>query len=407
MLFLGEIAPMSIDIRRTAHGLVLGLAAAFAAPHFALAQAAFNPYADVHYEYDSNVFRAPSAQANLIAIGDSTLADRDLRSVVGVDGTYLWSEQKLTATLEGRRYDYDHFANLDHNEYLADVALKWKTTSLLDGILEARQEQLMAPFAIGNSSQLTIDVDRKISGTLDLNINPDWRLESGAYSHHLKAPLQDFPDFVEREVGTQLALVNRSITHLNYGISLDHISGRFDNAPNVGSYNQTDAQLTVNYTVNALSTFKGALGYTKRTQAGDSLSGITGLLGYTRQLTVKTSVTFNATRAVNSYVAAGGSEIDTSATVAVSWQATYRIGVNLSGGYTHSAFVGQSIAGSPGSITAGRVDNSPVGALNVNYQVLRNVLLRAYLNTQSRSSGIDLYNFHDTTVGIEARVSLR
>jgi Putative beta-barrel porin 2 len=407
MLFLGEIAPMSIDIRRAAHGLVLGLAAAFAAPHFALAQATFNPYADARYEYDSNVFRAQSAQANLIAIGDSTLADKDLRSVVGVDGTYLWSEQKLTATLEGRRYNYDHFTNLDHNEYLADVALKWKTTSLLDGILEARQEQLMAPFAIGNSTQLTIDVDRKISGTLDLNINPDWRLESGVYSHNLKAPLQDFPDFTEREVGTQLALVNRSITHLTYGISLDHISGRFENAPSVGSYDQTDAQLTVNYTVSALSTFKGAVGYTKRQQAGDSLSGITGLLGYTRQLTVKTSVAFNATRTVNSYVAAGGSEIDTGATATVSWQATYRVGVSLSGGYTHSAFVGQFVPGSPGSITAGRVDNSPEGSLNVNYQVLRNVKLRAYLNRQSRSSDVDLYTCNDTTVGIEARVSLR
>ena len=59
----------------------------------------------------------------------------------GMDGTYLWSQQKLTATLEGRHFDYDHFTELDHNEYLAHVALDWKLTSLLDGILDARQEQ--------------------------------------------------------------------------------------------------------------------------------------------------------------------------------------------------------------------------------------------------------------------------
>jgi Putative beta-barrel porin 2 len=397
---------MSKDTCHSTYGLLLGLAAACAAPHPAFAQVTFNPYADAHYEYDSNVFRVQNSQANLIAIGDPTLADKDLRGVIGAEGTYRWSEQKLTATVEGRRTIYDHFSDLDHNEYLADVALDWKTTSLLDGIFEARQEQLMAPFANGNSTQLTVDVDRKISETLNLNVNPDWRVEAGVYSHNLKAPLQDFPDFVERETGTQLALVNRSIAHLAYGISVDHISGRYENAPDVGSYNQTDAQFTANYTISALSTFKGAVGYTKRSQTGDSVSGITGLIGYTRQLTAKTSITLNAARAVNSYVAAGGSEIDTGGTVMVSWQATYRINVELTGGYIHSSYVGEFVPGSPGSVTAGRVDKSPQGALNVNYQILRHLKLHGYVSYQSRSSDLDFYNYKDTTVGIEARVSL-
>jgi len=393
--------------RQIGWGAVLASAAAvatIAAPHLAAAQATANPYADVHYEHDSNVFRAQNSHANLIAIGDPKLADNDLKAVAGVDGTYLWSEQKLTATLEGRRYVYDHFSQLDHNEYLADVALKWKTTSLLDGTVEARQEQLMAPFTLGNSTQLTVDVDRKISGGLNLNINPDWRLESSVYSHHLKSPLQNFPDFVEREVGTQLALLNRSVAHLTYGITVDHISGRFENAPDVGTYNQTDAQLTANYAVSALTSFKGALGYTKRDQVADSLSAVTGMLGYTRQLTGKTSFTFNLVRAVNSYVAAGGSEVDTSATAGLNWQSTYKLLVAINGGYTHSTFAGQFV---PGSLTAGRTDNLPTGSLNINYQIFRHTLLKAYLQRQSRSSNIDIYQFGDTIVGIEARVSLR
>src|SRR4029077_4721381 len=150
------------------------LLTAMAAPELAGAQATANPYADVHYEDDSNVFRVQNSQANLVAIGDPTLADNDLKAVIGAEGSYLWSEQKLTATVEGRRYVYDHFNQLDHNEYLADVALKWKTTSLLDGLLEARQEQLMAPFTLGNSAQLSIDVDRRVTGGLNLNFNPDW-----------------------------------------------------------------------------------------------------------------------------------------------------------------------------------------------------------------------------------------
>ncbi|HXC07889.1 MAG TPA: hypothetical protein VNV61_03080 [Steroidobacteraceae bacterium] len=378
------------------------LASAFAPAGPALAQLTVNPYVDERFEHDSNVFRAENAQTNFLNFGDATLADTDLRSVVGMDGTYLWSQQKLTATLEGRRFDYDHFTDLDHNEYLGDVAFDWKMTRLFDGLIEARQEQLMAPFALGNSTQLTIDVDRKISATLNMNIHTDWRVETGVYSHDLKSPLQSFPDFEERETGTHLAVLNRAVTNLSYGISLDHIAGVFENAPDVGDYNQTTADLTMKYTASALTSLNAAVGYTKRTQTDNvnSAGGVTGQFGYSRQLTGKTSITVQFTRALNSYLAAGGSEIDTGGSIGLNWQATYRLDVVVSGGYMHSQFIGQII---PGSDANGRVDNSPTGSLNVNYQILRRLRLKAYLNRQSRSSNIDIYNFSDTTAGIEVR----
>jgi hypothetical protein len=54
----------------------------------------------------------------------------------------------------------------------------------------------------------------------------------------------------------------------------------------------------------------------------------------------------------------------------------------------------------------GRADTLPTGALGLNYQIFRHAILKAYLQKQSRSSNIDVYNFSDTTVGVEARVSL-
>jgi hypothetical protein len=308
--------------------------------------------------------------------------------------------------LEARRYDYDHYSDLNHNEYLGDIALKWKLTSLLDGTLEAREERLMAPFILGNSTALTIDVDRKISALANLHFSPDWRLEAGVNSHNLKTPLQDFPDFVDRETGTHLALVNTSVTNLNYGIAVDHIAGRYENAPDVGPYSQTTEALTANYTVGALTSLSAALGYTKRTQQSnvDSASGFTGSIGYSRQLTAKTSVNVQLLRAVNSYVAAGSSEIDTSVNAGVTWQATYRIGVSANYAYIHSEFIGQII---PGAVADGRRDTLPNESLNINYQVLRHVKLRAYLNKQSRTSNVELYNFSDTVIGIDAKYSWR
>lgn len=382
--------------------LIVLFAMAITAAHSAVAQMTFNPYADAHYERDSNVFRVENSQANFEAFGDPTLADTDLKGAIGFDAKYLWSEQKLTAALEGRRYIYDHFSDLDHDEYLADIAYNWQLTSLLDGLLEARQEQKMAQFSLNNSKQLTIDVDRKINFTANLNFNPDWRLETGVYDHNLKSPLEFYPDMVEREIGTHLGLLNRSQSNLTFGIIADHISGSYENAPTVGPYRQLAVQLTLRYNATGLSTFNGAVGYTKRDQdiEGGDVSAVTGLIGYTRQLTAKTSLNLNLSRDINSYLAAGGSEIDLIATLGVKWQATYKIGVQADAGFMHSTFVGEVI---PGAVATGRVDTTPTGSLKVIYQTTRRLQMQAYYNYQSRNSNVEGYSFSDSIVGIEVK----
>ncbi len=77
------------------------------------------------------------------------------------------------------------------------------------------------------------------------------------------------------------------------------------------------------------------------------------------------------------------------------------------GGYVHSSFIGQTIPGTvvPGAVANGRVDTSPVGQLDVNYQALRRLRLHAYMTKQSRSSTIEPYNYSDSIIGIEAKLS--
>ena len=404
--FDGSTIPGFMTGAARAFGLAIVALVAVAVPRGALGQATASPYVDARYEYDSNVFRAPNSEALVLAIGDSKLSDSDLRYLAGVNGTYLWSGQKLTAQLEGRRFEYSHYGALDHSEYLADITLNWRLTSLLDGLVEAHQEHAMAPFYLGNSTQLTLNTDRDIGGKANFNFNPDWRLEGGILFHKLDSPLQNFPDFVERDTTTHLRLVNVSVSHLEYGIAFDRIDGRFENAVDVGPFTQNNSKLTVQYTVSALTTFNASAGYSKREQTsnGGNVSGFTGDLRYTRQLTPKTSVSVDVSRAVNSYLAAAASEIDTTVTAAVNWQATYRILVALSYSYVHSNFVGQAI---PGANDNGRIDHSPLGSLNVTYQVLRRLQLHGYVSKQSRSSNIEEFNFNDTLVGLEVKYTFR
>jgi hypothetical protein len=397
------IDPRRAGIRRGLPATCFLLTLIALLPLPAAAQLSASPYLDARVEHDSNVFRVPNSEPLIIANGDPTLADWDQKYTAGLNATYLWSQQKLTALLEVRKQDFEHFKDLNHYEYLADIGLDWKLTSLVDGLLEYRQEKYMAPFYLGDSLNLALDVDRRVVGKANINVAADWRIETGLSYRYLQAPLQFYPDFDQREFDTHLALDYLGAAYFTYGIAYDFISGAFDNAPNVGNYTQNGLGLTAKYAVSALTTLNAQLGYSIRdqTNTGTSrVSEITGELKYTRQLTGKTSVNLDLSRNVNSYLAGGASEVDTVISAGALWQATYKIGVDLNAGYTHSSFVGQAI---PGSNVDGRVDHFPTQSIDLKYQMLRHLWVKAYFNHSARSSTYELYNFSDTIAGIEAR----
>jgi len=394
--------PRRVGLSRGLPAILLVLTLIALLPLPAKAQWSASPYLDARVEHDSNVFRVANSEPLIIANGDPTLADWDQKYTAGLNATYLWSQQKLTALLEIRKQDFDHYKDLNHYEYLADVDWDWKLTSLLDGLLGYRQEKYMAPFYLGNSLNLTLDIDRRFVGKANINVAPDWRVEAGLSYRYLQAPLQFYPEFDQREFDTHVALDYLGAGYFTYGIAYDFISGAFDNAPNVGTYTQNGIALTAKYAASALTTLNAQLGYSIRDQTGfaSRVSAFTGEFKYTRQLTPKTSVNVDLSRNINSYLAGGASEVDTIIAGGVLWQATYRIGVDLNAGYTHSNFVGEAI---PGSSVNGRVDRFPTEGVDVKYQMLRHLWLKAFYTHSARTSTYDLYNFSDTIAGIEAR----
>jgi len=379
--------------------LALGAAICCAAPGAALAQANINPYASVQAEHDSNVFRVENSQIAEQFYHDPTLGDTDFRYIVGLDGTYLWSLQKLTANVEGREIDYEHYTFLNHSEYLANFQLDWKVADVLDGIVQFRQEHMAAYFADSDSPYLEIDTDRNLVAKLNFRFHTDWRLETGLNFRTYEAPLQNYPDFVDHETGSHLGLSYLGIANLTYGFGVDRIDGNYVNAPGVGPYTQTTESLRMNYVINGLQTLSGQLGYTKRNQTDEqNLSAWTGQVKYLRQLTGKTSITVQFVRSVNSYIASAGSEIDTVGSVGAQWQATYKLQVNVSLAYQTSSYIGQVIAGSTAN---GRTDHLPTEIANVIYQPIKRVQIKAYVNAQTRHSNVAFDRFDDTTAGVQ------
>jgi hypothetical protein len=360
----------------------------------------FVPYGGLQYLYDSNVYRTQNSQAAFAISGDPTLADSSLRYLVGVDGTYLWSRQILTGNVQFAHQYYDHFTQLDHSEYQGNLHLDWKFLANFDGMAEFGETHAQAPFADRNAKGLTINTNRYIGEKFNVSIGPNWRLETGAQFRNLDAPIQNYPDFVERDVTETFALKYIGLGALTYGVQYTRLDGKFENAPDTGPYHQNSINATANYAVTALSTFTGALGYTKRDQAANlgSVSGYTGAFAYRRQLTPKTGIFIELTRNVNSYVAAGGSELDTAAAAGVNWQATYKLAFTANVQYMHSTFFGQAI---PGSEATGRVDKLPGAGLVATYQIARRVLVRGHATYAKRESNVPDVTFSDSLIGVD------
>jgi hypothetical protein len=361
----------------------------------------FLPYASTQYEHNNNVFALPNSSAALVASGDPRLGDSDLKTVAGFEEDYLWDRQRLYGTLEGRYIEYDHFSSLSHSEYLAKLGLDWKLFSALDGTFLGSQERAMAPFANRDTqTQLAINLDRHATGKFNFRIAPEWRLETSIDYHNLNSPIQDFPDYGLTETTSHAGLRYLGFSNLTYGISADYLDGRYRNAPVVGTYNQTNLDLTMTYMASALSSFTGAVGHTQRDQGQNqgNVSAVNGELGYTRRLSGKSSIHLDFTRAVNSYIGAGGSELDSTINVTLNYQPTFKTGITIGLQQIWSHFEGQTI---PGSDVLGRKDRTPAASFKLNYQALRWLLIQPYANYQRRSSNNEIFNFSGTIIGVQ------
>jgi hypothetical protein len=386
---------------RHAYRLWLWVLMSVVASGIAHAGSTFLPYASEQYEHNSNVFALPNSAAAVAANGDPTLGDSNLRTVAGFDENYLWDRQRLYGTLEGRYIEYDHFGYLSHSEYLVKLGLDWKLFSDLDGTLLGSQERLMAPFASRDTqTQLAIDTDRHAIGKINLRIAPVWRLETSFDYHDLDAPIAGFPEYGLSETTSHAAIKYLGYSNLTYGISAEYVDGRYRNAPQVGTYDQTNFELTMTYAATGLSSFNGAVGHTQRDQGQNqgNVSAVTGELGYTRKFSGKTSIHIDFTRAVNSYIGAGGSELDSMINVTLNYQPTFKTGLSFGFQEIWSDFTGQTV---PGSDVLGRRDRSPAATLKLNYQATRWLLIQPYVNYQRRTSNDEFFSYSGTIVGIQ------
>ena len=396
--------------RKTGTRLSLAFTPLLAAwPVVTSAQAEFHPYVASQYEFNSNVFSLPNRDQAILLNGSPARDDTDLRSVAGLDTAYAWNlgRERLGATLEGRRLIYDRFSQLDRNEYLLSGQFDWKAYNNWDGNFGVRQERRMASFADRTgTSERSMELDRNATAGVNVNLDPEWRLETGVQWHQLDSPLPGFPAFSLREDSGNVALKYLGVSKLTAGVQTSYTDGRFNGLPDSPAYNQLGAGLTMTYTLSGITTVDGDVGYTRfkdRNADGQSVSGFSGSLQLTEHLSAKTTAHVRAYRRVNSYIAGANAVIDSGAQAGVEWQPTGKIGLSAGYEWIYSEYRALAAQGAVGS---DRRDHYQALTLAVNYAMFDWATWRLYGSYYDRSSDLLLDEYNQALAGIELRLRL-
>jgi hypothetical protein len=395
--------PRGLESRAVSIRWGLSICAAWAAgaPAGAWADGYATPYAAEAVEYNTDIFALSKQGPEPVGAHGPTFADTYFDTRAGIDGTYILGQQKLFGTAEFRRFEFDNFTLLNHNEELFDGGLNWKIQHAFDGTVEYRHEERMVQFLdLAAATQLVLETENNATASFNANFTPEWRLESKAKIHDLDSPRVNIPGLSLHEESLHEGLHYLGVSNLSAGIDAEYLEGRYGHDPSAVTpdYHQVTLEFASNYVVSGFTNFTGDAGYTKRQDPTTSgLSAVTGSIGYQHSLTGKTSLNLQVNRAINTYVTTGGNVLNTSAVAAIAWQATYKISVK--GGYSYT--LSKYPQAPDGSVFITRTDRYQTANVEVDYDVRRWCSLRAYSRYQTRHSSQPLYAFDGSIVGVE------
>jgi Putative beta-barrel porin 2 len=376
-------------------------AAILFAPGIALAQLKFTTQANVQYEENSNIFDLAPGLAPPTAEHTSERGDSFVAYGAGATVNYAVSQQNLTLQISGSQYQYNRFTELNHEDYTLGADWEWKFGPLFDGSLAVNRDRQMVAFSDFIGTQLSLQTDQNEHLIANFHLSPEWVIQGSGTSSRSDSPRPGLPNLSLTEDSEGAALKYGGVAGLQFGLSAQYAAGSYaGGATDLNpDYHQTAEQLVATYSVSPQSTLDFALGDSKRTSTNgvDNVSGVTGHLSLQRSLTAKTSVKLLISRAINSYITDTGSEVDTTASAQISYEATRKITINANYGYTYSDLPNQGLLG------ADRVDHFQTTEITIDYQVTKWLDLQPYARFQTRTSDVPDVQFSTDIYGVRVR----
>jgi hypothetical protein len=384
--------------------LICSALAGLALPIRAHAQFTGKASATGQFESNSNVFDLSSG---LEPPGNNgRRSDTYFAYGADFDVNYSWGRQVFFATASTKEYNYQHFSDLNHNDYNVDTGLAWKLGGIWDGKLEVTRTHTMVPFSdlSGSALELSVLTEQRETAQIGVKLFSDWKIEASGYTSKDEEPIALAPNLQLTQNSGTASLEYFGFGGLTSGLTATYLSGDYRNTNGTEnpSFDQTTVGLLAKYKLSR-TTFDGQLGYSRRNSATgtDNTSGLTGLFDWKQQLTPKTSFTVKVDRMINSYFLNSGSEIDTEAGAIIDWQATYKLGVSVGYTFTYRFFPGQG----NNPVGSDRTDIQELATMTINYQPQRWLQIKPYANVTTRRSTFIGGHFSQNIFGVSVIVT--
>jgi exopolysaccharide biosynthesis operon protein EpsL len=359
----------------------------------------------VRASYDDNLYRLPEGldPATLTGPG-ATRSDVVERALLGVDGHWQWSQQKLLLNVTADHNRYDNNDELDNTAGRGSLQWDWKAGSFLSGKIGGDYSRSLANFA--NTRFLEKD-ELSSTGyfaTVGFRLGPSWHLKTGARRTETEhsAFQRRFDDSQTDSVIAGLEYETSSENTI--GVQARRSEATFQNGLNldgvmfVRDYTDEALTLEVNRIFSPRTQLVLSAGYLQREYKDPGLAlidrgsfeGGIGEATLDWEATNKITLSIQGWRNLRAYldscadyfVALGGS-------VAATWTPTNKIAMKLDVGYETQDYLGAGV----NLPSDARLDKVGSVGLTIGYSPLRKLRLELSGHVENRDSDRDVLSY--------------
>ncbi len=363
------------------------------------------------FQRDSNIFRL-SDQANTQAIlGTPERSDTVSTTTVGFRLNKPVGLQRFEVGANFEMYKYNRFSNLDFNAVSYAAAWRWSLTPSFRGNLTTdRREYVDNTADLQNQGQVNRRTDKSTVLDAEYELDGVWRLLGGVFQRDSESSQPFVFQGDSKLTGAEAGFRYQFPYATSLAYRFKNSSGEYSNNnffPGIAGsdFKEREHELRGEWRPGGRTSLNGRLAHVDRKHdvlPARDFSGIVGQVDWNYEFTGKTSAAAGLVREIGSYQSNTSSYYDGNRIfVAPRWNATERISLLARYDYGTRDFKGPL----PGFAATNRKDKLQLASVSAEYQILRELKLRAWVQQDRRTSNEAGADYKSNAVGIAAEAN--
>jgi exopolysaccharide biosynthesis operon protein EpsL len=362
------------------------------------------------FQRDSNIFRLSDQVSSQAVIGNSERGDTVGITTAGFRINKPYSLQRFEIGANVERYHYSRFSNLNFNAVNYAAAWRWSLTPAFRGNLSTDQREYIDNYAdIQNQGRVNRRTDRFSILDGQYDIDGRWSALGGLFQRDTKssAPqvFQGDPKVTGTEVGARYQFPYATSLAYRFKNAKGEYGNSFSQATSGGDFKDREHELRGEWSPGGRTTLTARLAHLKRTHdtlPARDFSGVIGQADWNYEFTAKTSAAAGVVRELGSYQTNNASYYEgTRFFIAPTYRATEKISLRARYDFGVRDFKGPL----PGFADTGRRDRLYLASLSAEYQILRQLKVRGWVQQDKRTSNELGADYKSNAVGIAAEAT--